>query len=104
MLGRHNRPWMTSGACVIARTPALRRILAAHSFWFPGEEGGAAYYLWLWLRRGKLQPPGRYRIGFRRVRLDRTLDLPHERALAYAYLAAHRWWPEQPALTPRRSP
>ena len=218
MLGRHNRPWMTSGACMIARTAALRRILAAHSFWFPGEDietgviarhfqlsvrhvdvrfytdapetfrawfrqrkmwwsgsfrmafinadqtlrfpltfaytvcvvwllwiakwnelvdvrhvaailpfvvllytgvsflsnwsvrsrwmivypyyalfqalvlppFGAAHYLWLWFRRGTLQPPGRYRIGFRRVRLDVTRQLPHERAMAYADLAADR--------------
>ena len=27
MLGRHNRAWMTSGACMIARTSALRGIL-----------------------------------------------------------------------------
>ena len=38
MLGRHNRAWMTSGACMIARTSALRGILASHSFWFPGED------------------------------------------------------------------
>jgi hypothetical protein len=31
---------------------------------------GAGYYLWLWYRRGTLKPPGRYRIGFRRERLD----------------------------------
>jgi cellulose synthase/poly-beta-1,6-N-acetylglucosamine synthase-like glycosyltransferase len=38
MLGRHNRAWMTSGACMIAKTSSLRDILAAHSFWFPGED------------------------------------------------------------------
>jgi cellulose synthase/poly-beta-1,6-N-acetylglucosamine synthase-like glycosyltransferase len=220
MLGRHNRPWMTSGACMIARTAALRRILAAHSFWFPGEDietgviarhfrlkvrhvdvrfytdapetfrawfrqrkmwwsgsfrmafvnadqtlrfpltfvytvcvvwllwaakwnelvdvghvaailpfvvlvytgvcflsnwsvrsrwmivypyyalfqalilppFGAVYYLWLWLRRGTLRPPGRYKIGFRRVRLDVDGHLPHERAMTYADLAADRWF------------
>jgi len=38
MLGRHNRAWMTSGACMIAKTSSLRDILASHSFWFPGED------------------------------------------------------------------
>jgi cellulose synthase/poly-beta-1,6-N-acetylglucosamine synthase-like glycosyltransferase len=219
MLGRHNRPWMTSGACMIARTASLRQILAAHSFWFPGEDIetgviarhfklavrhvdvrfytdapetfrawlrqrkmwwsgsfrmafvnadqtlrfpltfvytacvvwllwiakwhelvdvghiaailpfvillytgvcffsnwsvrsrwmivypyyalfqalvlpplGALYYFWLWFRRGTLQPPGRYRIGFRRGWLDAQKRLPHERATGYADLAADRW-------------
>jgi cellulose synthase/poly-beta-1,6-N-acetylglucosamine synthase-like glycosyltransferase len=218
MLGRHNRPWMTSGACMIARSDSLRRILASHSFWFPGEDietgviarhyqlavrhvdvrfytdapetfrawfrqrmmwwsgsfrmafvnadqtlrfpltfaytvcvvwllwaakwhelvdvghiaailpfvilvytgvsffsnwsvrsrwmiiypyyalfqalvlppVGAAYYLWLWFKRGTLQPPGRYRIGFRRGWLDARKRLPHERATAYADLD-DRW-------------
>jgi hypothetical protein len=27
---------------------------------------GALYYLWLWLKRGTLEPPGRYAITFRR--------------------------------------
>jgi len=219
MLGRHNRPWMTSGACMVARADSLRRILSAHSFWFPGEDietgviaqhfrltirhvdvrfytdapetfrswfrqrqmwwsgsfrmafvnadqtlrfpltfvytacvvwllwiakwhelvdvghvaailpfvvllytgvsffsnwsvrsrwmivypyyalfqalvlppVGAAYYFWLWFRRGTLRPPGRYRIGFRRVPLDSKKRLPHERAAAYADLEADRW-------------
>jgi hypothetical protein len=38
MLGRHLRPWMTSGACMIGRTDALRQILSRHSNWFPGED------------------------------------------------------------------
>jgi cellulose synthase/poly-beta-1,6-N-acetylglucosamine synthase-like glycosyltransferase len=219
MLGRHNRPWMTSGACMIARTDSLRRILASHSFWFPGEDietgviarhfrlsvrhvnvrfytdapetfrswfrqrkmwwsgsfrmafvnadqtlrfpltfvytacvvwllwiakwhelvdvghvaailpfvillytavsflsnwsvrsrwmiiypyyalfqalvlppVGAAYYLWLWFRRRTVQPPGRYRIGFRRGWLDANKRMPYERAAAYADLEADRY-------------
>ena len=38
MLGRHLRPWMTSGACMIGRAAALRQILSRHSNWFPGED------------------------------------------------------------------
>lgn len=38
MLGRHHRPWLTSGACMIARTDAFRHALAHHSQWFLGED------------------------------------------------------------------
>lgn len=38
MLGRHNRAWLTSGACIIGRTASLRQILDNHSLWFPGED------------------------------------------------------------------
>jgi cellulose synthase/poly-beta-1,6-N-acetylglucosamine synthase-like glycosyltransferase len=38
MLSRHFRPWLTSGACFLARTDALRQIMARHSRWTPGED------------------------------------------------------------------
>jgi cellulose synthase/poly-beta-1,6-N-acetylglucosamine synthase-like glycosyltransferase len=38
MLARHFRPWLTSGACFLARTDALRLIMARHSMWTPGED------------------------------------------------------------------
>jgi cellulose synthase/poly-beta-1,6-N-acetylglucosamine synthase-like glycosyltransferase len=38
MLGRHIRPWLTSGACFIGRTEALRAIFERHSLWTPGED------------------------------------------------------------------
>jgi Glycosyl transferase family group 2 len=38
MLSRHHRPWMTSGACIVARTAALRTVLSNHSNWFIGED------------------------------------------------------------------
>ena len=38
MLCRHFRPWLTSGACFLARTDALRQIMARHSRWTPGED------------------------------------------------------------------
>jgi cellulose synthase/poly-beta-1,6-N-acetylglucosamine synthase-like glycosyltransferase len=38
MLARHFRPWLTSGACFLARTESLREIMARHSKWTPGED------------------------------------------------------------------
>jgi hypothetical protein len=38
MLSRHHRPWLTSGACIVARTRAFRDVLALHSQWFVGED------------------------------------------------------------------
>jgi Glycosyl transferase family group 2 len=38
MLARHFRPWLTSGACFVARTESLRQILDRHSMWTPGED------------------------------------------------------------------
>lgn len=48
MLGRHNRPWLTSGACMIGRTDSYRRIMERHSLYFYGEDvetGRIAKYL-----------------------------------------------------------
>ena len=38
MLGRHIRPWLTSGACFIGRTAALKALYTRHSLWTPGED------------------------------------------------------------------
>jgi cellulose synthase/poly-beta-1,6-N-acetylglucosamine synthase-like glycosyltransferase len=38
MLSRHFRPWLTSGACFVAKTSAAKTILETHSMWFPGED------------------------------------------------------------------
>ena len=38
MLARHFRPWLTSGACFLASTEALRTIMDRHSLWTPGED------------------------------------------------------------------
>jgi cellulose synthase/poly-beta-1,6-N-acetylglucosamine synthase-like glycosyltransferase len=38
MLSRHFRPWLTSGACFIAKTDSLRLIFEQHSLWTPGED------------------------------------------------------------------
>jgi hypothetical protein len=38
MLSRHHRPWLTSGACIVAQTAALRTVLSNHSNWFFGED------------------------------------------------------------------
>jgi hypothetical protein len=38
MQARHFRPWMTSGACIVGRTDALRQTMRVHSHWGPGED------------------------------------------------------------------
>jgi cellulose synthase/poly-beta-1,6-N-acetylglucosamine synthase-like glycosyltransferase len=38
MLSRHFRPWLTSGACFVAKTEAMKRILDSHTMWFAGED------------------------------------------------------------------
>jgi hypothetical protein len=53
MLTRHFRPWLTSGACFIGKTEALRRIYDVHSCWSPGEDietGRVAHALKLKIR------------------------------------------------------
>ena len=107
MLGRHNRAWMTSGACMIARTSALRGILAAHSFWFPGEDietGVIAKHYKLsvrhldvrfytdapetfraWTRQRRMWWSGSFRMAF--VNAEQTLRFP----LAFVYTACVVW-------------
>jgi cellulose synthase/poly-beta-1,6-N-acetylglucosamine synthase-like glycosyltransferase len=107
MLGRHNRAWMTSGACMIARTAALRGILSAHSFWFPGEDietGVIAKHFRLsvrhvdmrfytdapetfraWLRQRMMWWSGSFRMAF--VNADQTLRFP----LTFAYTVCVVW-------------
>lgn len=38
MQARHFRPWMTSGACIMGKTEALRAVLAMHTHWWNGED------------------------------------------------------------------
>lgn len=38
MRGRRLRPWLTSGACIIARATSMRTLLRRHSRWFAGED------------------------------------------------------------------
>jgi cellulose synthase/poly-beta-1,6-N-acetylglucosamine synthase-like glycosyltransferase len=107
MLGRHNRAWMTSGACMIARTSALRGILAAHSFWFPGEDietGVIAKHYGLsvrhldvrfytdapetfraWARQRKMWWSGSFRMAF--VNAEQTFRFP----LTFVYTACVVW-------------
>ena len=52
MLGRHIRPWLTSGACMIAKTSSYRRIMRHHSLYYYGEDvetGMIAKYLRMWV-------------------------------------------------------
>jgi cellulose synthase/poly-beta-1,6-N-acetylglucosamine synthase-like glycosyltransferase len=76
MLTRHYRPWLTSGACFIARTSSLRRIFSHHSKWTPGEDietGRAAVALRMRVRHADIsvqtQVPERWRELFRQRRL-----------------------------------
>jgi cellulose synthase/poly-beta-1,6-N-acetylglucosamine synthase-like glycosyltransferase len=107
MLGRHNRAWMTSGACMIARTAALRGILASHSFWFPGEDietGVIAKHFRLsvrhldmrfytdapetfraWAHQRKMWWSGSFRMAF--VNADQTLRFP----LTFVYTVCVVW-------------
>ncbi len=107
MLGRHNRPWMTSGACMIARTDSLRRMLGSHSFWFPGEDietGVIARHFRLsvrhvdvrfytdapetfraWFRQRMMWWSGSFRMAF--VNADQTLRFP----LTFIYTACVVW-------------
>jgi hypothetical protein len=107
MLGRHNRAWMTSGACMIARTAALRGLLNSHSFWFPGEDietGVLAKHYRLSVRhldmRFYTDAPETFRIWFRQRRMwwsgsfrmafvngDQTLRFP----LTFVYTVCVVW-------------
>ena len=58
MLSRHFRPWLTSGACFVATTDAMKRILDSHSMWFTGEDietGRIGFALRMRLRHLDLQ-------------------------------------------------
>jgi cellulose synthase/poly-beta-1,6-N-acetylglucosamine synthase-like glycosyltransferase len=107
MLGRHNRSWMTSGACMIARTAALYSILGSHSLWFPGEDietGVIAKHYRLsvrhvdirfytqvpetfasWFRQRRMWWSGSFRMAF--VNADQTLRFP----LTFVYTACIVW-------------
>lgn len=76
MLTRHIRPLLTSGACYVATTPALRAILERHSFWSVGEDietGLIAHALRLRIRhldmRVLTDAPRSWRALFRQRRL-----------------------------------
>jgi Glycosyl transferase family group 2 len=76
MLCRHFRPWLTSGACFLARTDALRQIMARHSSWTPGEDietGRTALALRMRIRHLDMvvhtDAPDRWRDLFRQRRL-----------------------------------
>jgi cellulose synthase/poly-beta-1,6-N-acetylglucosamine synthase-like glycosyltransferase len=76
MLSRHFRPWLTSGACFVARTSAAREIFRRHSMWFPGEDletGRIAHALRMRVRhldvRVHTDAPATWRALFRQRRL-----------------------------------
>jgi cellulose synthase/poly-beta-1,6-N-acetylglucosamine synthase-like glycosyltransferase len=76
MLARHFRPWLTSGACLVGRTEALRLVYANHALWTPGEDietGRTAHALRMRVRHLDLvvrtEAPERFRQLFRQRRL-----------------------------------
>ena len=76
MLGRHYRPWMTSGACLIGKTDALRLVYAHHSLWTPGEDietGRTAHALRMRIRHCDIvvltEAPATFRALFHQRRL-----------------------------------
>ena len=107
MLGRHNRAWMTSGACMIAKVSALRGVLTSHSFWFPGEDietGVIAKHFRLsvrhidmrfytdapetfpsWFRQRRMWWSGSFRMAF--INADQTLRFP----LTFLYTVCIVW-------------
>jgi cellulose synthase/poly-beta-1,6-N-acetylglucosamine synthase-like glycosyltransferase len=107
MLGRHNRAWMTSGACMIAKVPVLRGVLSSHSFWFPGEDietGVIAKHFRLsvrhvdmrfytdapetfmsWFRQRRMWWSGSFRMAF--INADQTLRFP----LTFVYTVCIVW-------------
>jgi cellulose synthase/poly-beta-1,6-N-acetylglucosamine synthase-like glycosyltransferase len=107
MLGRRNRPWMTSGAAMIARTEVFKVILDHHSGWFPGEDietGVIANhfrqkvshvdFVFLteapdtfrsWFRQRRMWWSGSFRMAF--VNADQTIRYP----ITFAYTACAVW-------------
>lgn len=84
MLARHFRPWLTSGACYMARTAALRAVLATHSMWPPGEDmetGRIAHAFKLRIRhldlRVETHAPASWGALFRQRRLWWTGNFRH---------------------------
>ncbi len=78
MLSRHFRPWLTSGACFVAKTAALREIFTRHTMWFPGED----------IETGRVAHALRMRV--------RHLDMTVETDAPAGWLALFRqrrlWW------------
>jgi hypothetical protein len=107
MLARRNRPWMTSGAAMIAKTSSLKTILDSHSGWFPGEDletGVIANHFAMrvrhvefvflteapdtfrsWFRQRRMWWSGSFRMAF--VNADHTVRYP----ITFAYTACAVW-------------
>jgi cellulose synthase/poly-beta-1,6-N-acetylglucosamine synthase-like glycosyltransferase len=86
MLNRRIRPWLTSGACMIARTDALRFLLYRHSRWFCGED----------IETGVLAK--RYRMNVQHIETEVFTEVPpsfralwHQRALWWAGSFRQTW-------------
>jgi cellulose synthase/poly-beta-1,6-N-acetylglucosamine synthase-like glycosyltransferase len=78
MLSRRFRPWLTSGACFGGTVPAVETVLAAHTYWFPGED----------LEGGRIAKAKRMRVRHLTLRVE--TDAPASwRAL---YRQRRSWW------------
>jgi cellulose synthase/poly-beta-1,6-N-acetylglucosamine synthase-like glycosyltransferase len=78
MLSRHFRPWLTSGACFVATTDAMKRILDSHSMWFTGED----------IETGRIGFALRMRL--RHLELRVATDAPDR--WAHLYRQRRMWW------------
>jgi cellulose synthase/poly-beta-1,6-N-acetylglucosamine synthase-like glycosyltransferase len=78
MLSRHFRPWLTSGACFVARTDALRRIFERHSMWFPGED----------IETGRIAHALRMRVRH----LDMTVETDAPEGWGALFRQRRLWW------------
>lgn len=78
MLGRHQRPWLTSGAGMLARTSAFRAALALHSCWFLGED----------VETGLIAR----RLGFRVAHLDVRVRTDVPSSLGALWRQRRGWW------------
>jgi glycosyl transferase family 2 len=78
MLSRHFRPWLTSGACFVAKTSSLRAIYAKHTMWFPGED----------VETGRIAHALRMRIRH----LDMTVETDAPAGWGGLYRQRRLWW------------
>ena len=78
MLSRRLRPWLTSGACFVARTEVLRAVLRRHSLWFPGED----------VETGRVG----LALGYRVRHLDLAVETDAPASFPALYRQRRSWW------------
>lgn len=78
MLSRRLRPWLTSGACFVARTEVLCQVLRKHSLWFPGED----------VETGRVG----LALGYRVRHLDLRVETDAPASFRALYRQRRSWW------------